>query len=79
VDNQAKEKRMDEKTKELYEMFKVGIENERRAQEFYKVLIEKSSSDLQKKIFTGFLQEEEKHEQELMEAYGEIKEKLGLS
>jgi rubrerythrin len=70
---------MDDKTKELFDLFRIGVENERSAQEFYKVLIEKSTSDLQKKVFTGFLQEEEKHEQELMEAYGEMKEKLGLS
>ncbi len=70
---------MDEITKELFEMVKIGVENERSAQEFYKVLIEKSTSDLQKEIFTHFLKEEERHEQKLMEAYGEMKEKLGLS
>ena len=70
---------MDEKTKDLFEMFKIGVENERNAQEFYKALIEKSTSDFQKEIFTGFLREEEKHEQQLMEAYGEMKEKLGLT
>ena len=77
-DKRAREIRMNEKTKELYEMFRVGIENERSAQEFYRTLIEKSTSDFQKEIFSGFLQEEEKHERELIEAYGEMKEKLGL-
>jgi len=70
---------MDEKTKELFEMFKIGVENERNAQEFYKALIEKSTSELQKKIFTSFLQEEEKHEKQLMEVYGEMKEELGFN
>jgi rubrerythrin len=69
---------MDEKTKELFELFKIGVESERSAQEFYKDLIKKSTSEMQKKIFNSFLREEEKHELKLMEAYDEMKEKLGL-
>lgn len=69
---------MKEKTKELFEMFRIGIENERSAQEFYKELIRKSTSEMQKEVFGGFLLEEEKHEQKLLEAYGELKEKFDL-
>ena len=69
---------MDDKTKELFKMFEIGVENERSAQEFYKDLIKKSTSNIQKEIFSGFLREEEKHEQKLMQAYGEMKEKFGL-
>jgi rubrerythrin len=69
---------MDEKTKELFKMFEIGVENERDAQEFYKDLIKKSTSQLEKKIFGNFLREEQKHEQKLMQVYADMKEKYGL-
>lgn len=69
---------MDEKTKELFKLFEIGVENERSAQEFYKDLIKKSTSQLEKEIFGNFLKEEQKHEQKLMQAYAEMKEKYGL-
>ena len=69
---------MDEKTKELFKMFEIGVENERNAQEFYADLIKKSTSQLEKEIFENFLREEQKHEQKLMQAYADMKEKYGL-
>ncbi|MGA3086492.1 MAG: hypothetical protein ABSE95_17155 [Thermodesulfobacteriota bacterium] len=33
---------MDKKTKELFKMFEIGVENERNAQEFYENLIKKA-------------------------------------
>jgi rubrerythrin len=69
---------MDKKTQELFEMFKVGVEKERQAQEFYKELIEKSSSDAQKQVFQTFLKQEEGHEKQLMNMYAELKERSGL-
>lgn len=69
---------MDEKAKELFKLFKIGVENERNAQEFYENLIKKSTSQMEKEIFGNFLREEQKHEQKLMEAYAEMKEKYGL-
>jgi rubrerythrin len=69
---------MDEKTKELFKMFEIGVENERSAQEFYEDLIKKSTSQLEKEIFGNFLKEEQKHEQKLMQMYAEMKEKYGL-
>ena len=69
---------MDEKTKELFKMFEIGVENERNAQEFYEDLIKKSSSQMEKEIFGNFLKEEQMHEQKLMQVYAEMKEKYGL-
>ena len=69
---------MDEKAKELFRLFEIGVENERNAQEFYKDLIKKSTSELEKQIFSDFLREEQKHEQKLMQVYAEMKEKYGL-
>ncbi len=69
---------MDKKTQELFEMFNTGIEKERQAQEFYKELIEKSTSDMQKQIFQAFLKQEEGHEKQLMNMYAELKERYGL-
>ena len=69
---------MDEKTKELFKLFEIGVENERKAQEFYENLIKKSTSPMEKEIFGNFLREEQKHEQKLMQAYAEMKEKYGL-
>ncbi|MGA3084238.1 MAG: hypothetical protein ABSE95_05535 [Thermodesulfobacteriota bacterium] len=69
---------MDEKTKELFKMFESGVENERNAQEFYKDLIKKSTSEMEKQIFGNFLREEQKHEQKLMQVYADMKEKYGL-
>lgn len=69
---------MDKKTQELFEMFKLGVEKERDAQKLYQQMIDLSDSDLQKEIFGGFLKEEQKHEQKLMQAYAEMKEKNGL-
>ena len=42
---------MDRKTKELFEMFEMGLEKERTAQEFYADLIKKGASPLEKEIF----------------------------
>ena len=69
---------MDEKTKELFKMFEIGVENERNAQEFYEDLIKKSTSEMEKQIFGDFLKEEQKHEQKLMQVYADMKEKYGL-
>lgn len=69
---------MDKKTQELFEMFKIGVEKERDAQKLYQQMIDLSDSDLQKEIFGSFLKEEQKHEQKLMQAYAEMKEKYGL-
>jgi rubrerythrin len=69
---------MDEKTKELFRLFEIGVENERNAQEFYEDLIKKSTSQLEKQIFGDFLREEQKHEQKLMQVYADMKEKYGL-
>lgn len=69
---------MDKKTQELFEMFNIGVEKERDAQKMYQQLIDLSDSDLQKEIFSGFLKEEQKHEQKLMKAYADMKEKYGL-
>ena len=69
---------MDEKTKELFKMFEIGVENEKNAQEFYENLINKSTSQMEKEIFGDFLREEQKHEQKLMQIYADMKEKYGL-
>ena len=69
---------MDQKTKELFKLFEIGMENERNAQEFYENLIKKSSSQMEKEIFGNFLREEQEHEQKLMQVYAEMKEKYGL-
>ncbi len=69
---------MDEKTKELFKLFEIGVENERNAQEFYENLIKKSTSQMEKEIFGNFLKEEQMHEQKLMQVYAEMKEKYGL-
>ena len=69
---------MDKKTQELFEMFKTGVEKERDAQKFYQQLIDLSDADLQREIFGGFLKEEQKHEQKLMQTYADMKEKYGL-
>ncbi len=69
---------MDEKTKELFKLFEIGVENERKAQEFYENLIKKSTSRMEKEIFGNFLKEEQMHEQKLMQVYAEMKEKYGL-
>ena len=66
---------MDEKTKELFKLFEIGVENERKAQEFYENLIKKSTSRMEKEIFGNFLKEEQMHEQKLMQVYAEMKEK----
>lgn len=64
--------------KELFEMFKIGIDKERASQDFYKGLIEKIDNPTQKEIFRVFLKEEEKHEEKLMEMYNDLKKLLGL-
>lgn len=69
---------MDEKTKELFKLFEIGVENERNAQEFYENLIKKSSSQMEKEIFGNFLREEQLHEKKLMQVYAEMKGKYGL-
>jgi rubrerythrin len=69
---------MDEKTKELFRLFEIGVENERNAQEFYQNLINQSRSEMEREIFMNFLREEQKHEQKLMEVYAEMKEKYNL-
>ena len=70
---------MDEKTKELFKMFEIGVENERNAQGFYEDLIKKSTSPLEKEIFEHFLKEEQKHEQKLIQVYADMKKKYGLT
>lgn len=69
---------MDKRTQELLKIFKIGIDKEREAQEMYQQMIDLSDSDLQKEIFGNFLKEEQKHEQKLMQIYGEMKDKLNL-
>lgn len=62
--------------KELFNAFKLGIEKERSAQEFYKRMI-KGVSDVElKQIFITFLDQEEKHERKLSELYAQLKEDL---
>ncbi|MBI4763514.1 MAG: hypothetical protein HY787_02765 [Deltaproteobacteria bacterium] len=69
---------MDRNTKELFKIFEIGVENERKAQEFYKDLIAKSRSEMEKQIFLNFLEEERKHEQKLMQMYADMKEQYNL-
>jgi rubrerythrin len=69
---------MDEKTMELFKLFEIGLENERKAQQYYENLIKKSSSQMEKEIFRNFLRDEQEHEQKLMQVYADMKEKYGL-
>jgi len=58
----------------LFEAFKIAIDKESEAVEFYKGLSEDSDEQELKTLFSEFAEEEEKHLSKLKELYMKMKE-----
>jgi rubrerythrin len=64
---------MDEKQKELFEIFKMAVEDERRAQEMYRKAIDLCDDEHTKEILEKFYQDEVLHEKAIIERYNKMK------
>ncbi len=64
---------MTEKEKQLFEAFKLAIESERQAQGAYGRMAALAEDPQVRAVFEGFQREEAKHEERLLQLYGEYK------
>jgi rubrerythrin len=59
--------------KELFEIFKVAVDNEHEAYETYKNIAEKVDDENLKKIFEDMANDELRHKEQIMEQYNILK------
>lgn len=67
---------MDDLEKNLFLLFKKASEAERKAQRMYQEIINNLVDKDLIEIFKGFLEDEKKHEKEVIKRYNELKIKL---
>jgi rubrerythrin len=70
-------KEMSEKTKRVFSIFKMAIAGEQTAQAMYKEAAELCEDKPLKKILEGFVQDETRHEQELVNRYNRLRSEYG--
>ena len=66
-------KRMSEKEKELYAIFKKAVQGEREAQAMYEKAIGLSDDPMLTAVLKGFLEDERRHEKGVMARYHQFR------
>lgn len=67
---------MNDLEKNLFLLFKKAAESERKAQQMYQEIIQNLRDKDLIEIFQSFLEDEKKHEKEVIKRYNELKKKL---
>lgn len=60
---------------DLFEAFRIAIDREQEAYEFYTSLAEKSGDEMLSEIFSKFAQEEAQHNEKLRELYSDLRDR----
>jgi rubrerythrin len=57
----------------LLTLFKIAVKSEKEAQETYSTMLSLSDDPAIKRIIEGFLREEKRHEEKLLEIYNDLR------
>ncbi len=62
-----------EKRQKLYSLFKIAIEEERKAQKLYSDMLQNAEEASLKNILDSFIKQEKNHEETLLRVYSDLR------